>query len=116
MRVDLWWPVCARDFIIFLDDPRLDRFDFSSRERRRRKGKKKKKKGKEKKRIDGRINRSIGSGDDRRSQDPRRDAKRVDISILIAVTFAQVMEQREVYTTIKVCSWEKWYMLISDDT
>ena len=116
MRVDLWWPVYARDFIIFLDDPRLDRFDFSSRERRKRREKKKKKKGKEKKRIDGRINRSIGSGDDRRSQDPRRDAKRVDISILIAVTFAQVMEQREVYTTIKVCSWEKWYMLISDDT
>ena len=80
------------------------------------KEKKRKKKGKRKKRIDGRINRSIGSGDDRRSQDPRRDAKRVDISILIAVTFAQVMEQREVYTTIKVCSWEKWYMLISDDT
>lgn len=119
MRVDLWWPVYARDFIIFLDDPRLDRFDFSSRIREKEEEEEKKKrknKGKEKKRIDGRINRSIGSGDDRRSQDPRRDAKRVDISILIAVTFAQVMEQREVYTTIKVCSWEKWYMLISDDT
>ena len=87
---------------------------FAKKKKKRKR--KKKKKGKRKKRIDGRINRSIGSGDDRRSQDPRRDAKRVDISILIAVTFAQVMEQREVYTTIKVCSWEKWYMLISDDT
>lgn len=44
---------------------------------------------------------------------PRASAKRVDISILIAVTFAQVMEQREVYTPIKVCPREKWYMLIS---
>lgn len=94
-------------FIIFLDDSQLDRFDFSLVE---------KKKEKER-RIDRRIDRSIGFGDDRRCcQDPQRDAKRVDISILIAVTFAQVMEQREVYTTIKVCSWEKWYMLISDDT
>lgn len=78
--------------------------------------KEKRERGKKTGRADRRINRSIGLGDDRRSQDPQRDAKRVDISILIAVTFAQVMEQREVYTTIKVCSWEKWYMLISDDT
>lgn len=51
MRVDLWWPVYARDFIIFLDDPRLDRFDFSSRirEKEEKKKKKKEKKGKEKK-------------------------------------------------------------------
>ena len=50
MRVDLWWPVYARDFIIFLDDPRLDRFDFSSRIREKEeKEKKRKKKEKRKK-------------------------------------------------------------------